>query len=306
MLIRYWVGLAAVVLTSCVTGGPVQSISAAQPRTQIVLLGTGTPRPDPAASGPATAVVVGSRLFLFDAGAGVMRRLAAAKLPIDGAEAVFITHLHTDHTLGYPDLIFTTWEMRRHQPLQVYGPPGLQNMTNHLLSAYSEDIHVRTTGLERLSLENLRVETHEITAGVAYEHDGVRVTAFEVHHGAWQTAFGYHIQTPDRNIVISGDTAPNEALIQEATGCDVLIHEVYSARKLMPETRPGGELWPEYMHGSHTSDVELGEIAARTHPKLLILDHIVRMGATDSQLLAGVRQGGFGGRVVVGHDLERY
>src|SRR6476660_9875686 len=118
-------------------------------QTQIILLGTGTPYPDPHASGPATAVVVGKRVFLFDAGVGVMRRMNAAGLPISGPEAVFITHLHSDHTLGYDDLILTSWIMRRVSPLQVYGPRGLQRMTNFLLAAYSEDIEIRTHGLER-------------------------------------------------------------------------------------------------------------------------------------------------------------
>src|SRR5882762_415047 len=113
-----------------------------QSQTQIILLGTGTPYPDPNASGPATAVVVGKRVFLFDAGAGVMRRMNAAGLPISGPEAVFITHLHSDHTLGYPDLILTSWIMRRASPLPVYGPHGLQRMTAHLIAAYAQDIHV--------------------------------------------------------------------------------------------------------------------------------------------------------------------
>jgi ribonuclease BN (tRNA processing enzyme) len=118
------------------------------PTTEVILLGTGTPYPDPTASGPATAVVVGGRVFLFDAGSGVMRRLRAAKLPINGPEALFITHLHSDHTLGYADLMLTSWVMRRRAPFPVYGPPGLQSMTDHLLAAYSEDITIRTNGLE--------------------------------------------------------------------------------------------------------------------------------------------------------------
>ena len=118
-------------------------------QTQIVLLGTGTPYPDPHAFGPATAVVVGKRVFLFDAGAGVMRQVNAAGLPLTGPEATFITHLHSDHTLGYPDLILTSWIMQRQKPLEVYGPVGLRRMTNHLLAAFSEDIEVRTRGLER-------------------------------------------------------------------------------------------------------------------------------------------------------------
>jgi ribonuclease BN (tRNA processing enzyme) len=282
-----------------------ENVAAAQ-RTEIVLLGTGTPYPDPNASGPATAVVVGKRVFLFDAGAGVMRRVNAAGLPISGAEAVFITHLHSDHTLGYPDLILTSWIMRRTSPLAVYGPHGLRRMTRHLIAAYSEDIRIRTVGLEREVAGGYRVNVHEIRAGVVYERDGVRVTAIRVPHGSWKEAYAYRIDTPDRSIVISGDTRPSEALVRASRGVDVLVHEVYSPINLAAEDRPGGKYWPQYMREFHTSDVELGALAARIKPKLLVLTHIILFGTTNEDLLAGVRKGGFTGRVVVGKDLERY
>lgn len=275
-------------------------------QTQIILLGTGTPYPDPNASGPATAVVVSKRVFLFDAGTGVMRRMNAAGLPISGPEAVFITHLHSDHTLGYPDLILTSWIMRRVSPMLVYGPPGLQRMTQHLIAAYSEDIRIRTEGLEREFAGGYRVKVHEIKSGVVYERNGVRVTAIRVPHGSWKEAYAYRIDTPDRSIVISGDTRPSEALVRAARGVDVLVHEVYSPLHLAAENRPGGKYWPQYMREFHTSDVELGTLASRAKPKLLILTHIIRFGSSDDELLAGVRAGGFSGPVRVGKDLERY
>ncbi len=284
----------------------VYAQSTASPSTEVVLLGTGMPYPDPNASGPATAVVIGKRVLLFDAGPGVMRRLKAANLPINGPEALFITHLHSDHTLGYPDLILTSWVMRRATPFSVYGPRGLRRMTRHLLAAFSEDIKIRTEGLEHEVPGGYRVNVKEIRAGVVYQRDGIRVTAIRVPHGNWKEAFAYRIDTPDRSIVISGDTRPSEALIKASMGVDVLVHEVYSAAHLAPEDRPGGEDWPQYNREFHTSDVELGTIAARIKPKLLILTHIIRMGATDEELLAGVRKGGFTGRVVIGRDLDRY
>jgi len=288
------------------TSTSTSSLASHATSTQVILLGTGTPYPDPAASGPATAVVTGGRVFLFDAGAGVMRRLKAANLSINGPEALFITHLHSDHTLGYPDLILTSWVMRRSTPFPVYGPRGLRRMTGHLLAAYYEDIRIRTNGLEHEVAGGYRVSVHEIRAGVVYDRDGVRVTAITVQHGAWKDAFAYRIDTADRSIVISGDTRPSDALAKAARGVDILIHEVYSASRLGPEDRPGGEDWPRYCREYHTSDVELGRLAARIQPKLLILDHIIRMGASDEELLAGVRAGGFSGKAVIGKDLERY
>jgi ribonuclease BN (tRNA processing enzyme) len=285
-----------------------QPIDATAPAngTEIILLGTGTPYPDPNSAGPATAVVVDGRVFLFDVGAGVMRKLNAAKLPLSGPEAVFITHLHSDHTLGYADLILTSWIMRRSKPFPVFGPRGLQRMTNLLLAAYSEDIEIRTKGLEHEVPGGYQVKVHEIQVGVVYEKNGVRVTAIAVHHGTWKHAFGYRIDTPDRSIVISGDARPSEALVKAAQGVDVLIHEVYSAAGLKPEDRPGGKDWPQYCREFHTSDVELGALAARIQPKFLILDHTIRFGASDEELLAGLRTGGYVGKAVVGKDLDRF
>ena len=275
-------------------------------RTEVVLLGTGTPNPDPKSQGPATAVVSNGRVFLFDAGVGVMRQIKAAGFSISGPEAVFITHLHSDHTLGYADLILTSWVMRRRTPLKVYGPPGLRKMTDRLLSAFAEDIRIRTEGLEREIPGAYKVDVHEIRPGVAYDVDGVRITTFPVNHGSWKYAYGYRVDTPDRSIVISGDTAPSESLVAASKGIDILVHEVYSPTNLKKEDRPGGEFWPQYMREFHTSDVELGELAARIKPKLLVMTHIIRFGSSDEDLLAGVRKGGFSGPSVVGKDLDRF
>ncbi|HEV7398028.1 MAG TPA: MBL fold metallo-hydrolase [Pyrinomonadaceae bacterium] len=275
-------------------------------RTEVILLGTGTPYPDPKASGPATAVVSGGQFLLFDAGAGVMRQINAAKLPISGPQALFITHLHTDHTFGYAELVLTSWIMRRRVPIKIYGPPGLRKMSEKLLAAYAEDIRIRTEGLEREIPGAYKVDVQEIRPGVAYDVNGVRVTAFPVQHGSWKNAYGYRVDAADRSIVISGDARPSESLVSASHGVDVLVHEVYAGARLATEDRPGGEFWPQYMREFHTSDLELGELAQRINPKLLIMTHIIRMGASDEELVANIRKGGFSGNVAVGKDLDRY
>jgi ribonuclease BN (tRNA processing enzyme) len=295
-----------------------------QTTTTVVLLGTGTPRPSVTQSGPATAVVVrkdsGEQLvFLVDAGSGVERQLVGAHLPIGGVTATFITHLHSDHTLGYPDLIFTSWVMRRRAPLQVYGPHGLQNMTDHILAAWAEDINVRTEGLEHETPGGYAVNVHEIAKNVSATHEttvtpasivvydslGVRVIAIPVLHGIWKEAYGYRFDTPDRSVVISGDTRYCEELMNASMGVDVLVHEVYSSVSVKPEDRPGGGDWPEYMREFHTSDVELGKLASIAQPKLLVLTHLGRF-AVEKELKEGIRKGGFEGMVVVGKDLGEY
>lgn len=276
--------------------------------TRVILLGTGMPVPDPAAQGPATAVTVGSRIFLFDAGPGAERQLAAAGLPYrNGAlTALFLTHLHSDHTLGLPDLIFTSWVMGRRLPLRIVGPHGTRAMTDHIIAAWAEDIAVRSDGKERTAPGGYRVDVQEVSGGVVYDSAGVRITAIPVLHGSWKEAFGYRIDAPGKVIVISGDTRPDSALERASRGVDILIHEVYPAVRLKVEDRPGGASWPEYMHAFHTSDRELGALAARARPRLLVLHHIVRMGGTDAELLEGVRAGGFTGTTVIGHDLDRF
>ena len=282
---------------------------AQSPSAELVLLGTGTPVPDPAAWGPASAVIVGDRVFLVDAGAGVTRRLAAAGFPrVKDVTATFITHLHSDHTLGYPDLLFTTWIMGRRSPLVVFGPPGLREMTARIVEAWGPDIDVRVKGLERETREWLDADVREVPPGVTnvvYERDGVKVTAVEVSHGEWRS-FAYRIDTPARSITFSGDTGPSAALVAAARGTDVLVHEVYNGSRVAAESRPGGEHWPEYLRTAHTSDVELAALARQIRPGLLVLNHVLRLGGTEQEILDRIRAAGYTGRVVVGHDLDRY
>jgi ribonuclease Z len=268
------------------------------------MLGTGTPRPLPDVWGPATAVVVGERVFLVDAGVGVERRLAAAGLPIDGVTAVFISHLHSDHVLGLADLIFTSWVMGRTRPFPVYGPHGLAQMTEHLYAAFSEDIQIRTEGLEHESRDGYRIAVREIGPSVVYDSGGVRVTAFLVNHGAWREAYGYRFDSPGRSIVLSGDTRPSEELVRMATGVDILIHEVQPSDSTQHPGNRSATEWASYVRQYHTTALQLGELAARTRPKVLIVYHNGRR-ATADRILADIRRS-FSGPVAIAADLQRF
>jgi len=280
-------------------------------RTQVVFLGTGTPRPDPERSGPATAIVVNGSPYLVDFGPGVVRRAAAAfdkgvkGLAVEKLDIAFVTHLHSDHTVGYPDLIFTSWVQGRDKPLRVYGPKGIQAMTSHVLMAWQADIDIRTKGFEKRDPAGAVVEAHEIEPGVVYKDSNVTVTAFPVLHGDVPQAFGYRFDTPDRTIVISGDANPSPALIENCRKCDVLIHEAFSLDYL-PAKLPN---WVEYRSRFHTTTTQLAEIANKTEPKLLVLYHrgVRRAGGdiSDEQYLAEVRRT-YRGKVVIAHDLDIY
>lgn len=284
-----------------------QSQNAEKTKTKVVLLGTGTPRPYPERSGPATAVVVGERAYLVDFGPGVVRRAAAAaqkgtpELESTNLKIAFLTHLHSDHTAGYPDLILTPWVMGRTE-LDVYGPEGLEEMTKHVLEAWRQDIEVRTKGLEQR--QALVVRAHDVKPGVVYKDDRVTVTAFRVPHGQWPQAFGYRFDTPGKSIVISGDTSPSEEIVAHCQPCDVLIHEVYS-----PESVLGMADYKTYRAKYHTSTSELAEIANRAKPGILVVYHVSGRGPKgpipDEQLLQEIQKS-YHGKVVIGHDLEIY
>jgi ribonuclease BN (tRNA processing enzyme) len=282
--------------------------------TRIVLLGTGTPSPDPQRSGPATAIVANGTPYLIDFGPGVVRRIAAAsELGIPGLTVVnvrvaFLTHLHSDHTAGYADLILTPWSVGRGHPLEVYGPQGLAHMTDHILEAYREDIAIRRADKRVLGVpeqaEGYKVHAHEVTPGTVYEDQNVTVKAFLVNHGDVPQAFGYRIETPDRAIVISGDAAPSQSIIDSCNGCDVLIHEAYS----MMTYNAVSSSYQAYRRKHHTSSREVAEIATKARPGLLILYHRANPGGVgrpnpEQVLLAEVREL-YGGEVVIGHDLD--
>jgi ribonuclease BN (tRNA processing enzyme) len=274
-------------------------------RTQVILLGTGTPAMNPDRSGPATAIAVDDRAYLIDVGPGVVRRAAAAAAKVaavrpENLTTAFITHLHSDHTVGYPDLIFTPWVIARKDTLQVYGPRGLKAMTDHLLRAWEQDVEIRTQGLERRW--PLRVVAHDIRPGVVYTDALVKVTAFAVLHGAWKEAYGYKFETPDRTIVISGDARPSPELVRACQRCDILIHEVYS-----PESRATMPDWPTYRAQYHTSTAELADIARQSEPRLLILYHLTGSltRLPEQQYIDEVHRS-WAGNVVVGRDLDVY
>jgi ribonuclease BN (tRNA processing enzyme) len=299
----YIAGSTAPVSLRLQSPGPCRGIEA----THIVLLGTGNPAPDPNRSGPSVAIVANGTPYLVDMGPGVVRRVAAASLKgIRGLEStnikhVFVTHLHSDHTLGYPDLIFTPWVMERSEPLNVYGPKGLAAMTKHLLKAYREDIKVRTEGLEKANKTGYKVVVHEIQPGLVYKDENVVVRAFPVKHGSWHQAFGYRFETSDKTIVISGDTRPTETVVANCNGCDVLIHEVY------PESGFAGiSLDRQKYHRSfHTSAIELATIATQAKPRLLVLYHQLLFWGSEEEILGELRAN-YKGEVVSGHDLDVY
>ena len=278
----------------------------AKSQTRVVLLGTGNPGPNPDRSGPATAIIVNDTAYLIDFGPGIVRRAEAAfrdkgikALEPTKLRVVFATHLHSDHTVGYPDLIFTPWTIGRRVPLEVYGPKGIKAMTENILKAYNVDIETRTNadGNQRTFADGYKVNAYEIKPGVVYKDANVTVTAFATKHA--MESYGYRFDTADRSIVIAGDTNPIQATIDACNGCDVLIHEANTPAWLA--TRP--ESFQKFAAKFHTTTTELAELAQKAKPKLLILYHYSGLSPEEiyDEMLTH-----YPGHFAIGRDLDVY
>ncbi|HET7110497.1 MAG TPA: MBL fold metallo-hydrolase [Gemmatimonadales bacterium] len=263
----------------------------------VVMLGTGNPIPDPDRFGPATAVIADRAAYLVDAGDGVMRRWRAAQSRhlVDDVRlrrVVFITHLHSDHTQGLPELIWWLWMTDQDDPITIYGPHGTKAMIEHILAAWSEDIAIRTGDKgEFAGKPGPQVDVHEIESGVVYQDSVVAVTAFAVHHGTWPQALGYRFNTPDKVIVISGDAAPPSAIPEQCQHCDILVHE---------GGLPGAKATP-YYHEFHSIAEEIARVANAAQPRLLVLTH-QRPGVNQAGL--DIIRARYDGRVVIAGDLD--
>ncbi len=276
---------------------------------KVTLLGTGRPDPIIDRFGPATLVEAGNHTLLFDCGRGASQRLWQLKTPLSKINALFLTHLHSDHTVGIPDLWLTGWLPtpfgRRIVPLQVLGPEGTRAMMSSLKEAYSWDIRVRHDG-EGLPSSGIEVDARDITQGVVYERDGLKVTAFKVDHGGiLKPAFGYRIEYGGKSVVISGDTRPNENLVRFARNADVIIHEVIAARPELLAKSPDARR----IVGFHTSPEDAGGIFERVKPKLAVYYHVVLL-TTDPSIsppslldLVPRTRTTYSGRLEIGEDL---
>lgn len=267
--------------------------------THVILLGTGNPNPDPERSGPAVAVVSGGNVYIVDAGPGVVRRAAKAGLKMEQLKTAFITHLHSDHTLGLPDLIFTPAVTGREVGIELYGPPGLEAMTAHITAAWREDIDIRLHGGEPSQPKAYETRAHDVMPGEIYRDEAVRVIAFPVNHGTWKHAYGYRFEAKDKVIVISGDTAYSESLIAAAKDCDILVHEVF-CRKAWEKRPPA---WQAYHAAFHTLAPDLGRLAAIVKPGKLVLYHQLPTTGAEQDILQEVRTS-FHGEVIYGNDLD--
>jgi ribonuclease Z len=242
---------------------------------KVTLLGTGNPRPSVERFGPSILVEAGKEALLFDCGRGATIRLSQAGVPFSSVTALFLTHLHSDHVVGVPDLWLTGWIMGRKTPLRVWGPAGTVEMMRHLEEAYAFDVHVRRDVDEKLDAQGAVLTGKDVDEGVVYESSGVKVTAFLVDHGLVKPALGYRIDYQGHSVVLSGDTRPSDNLVKFAQGTDVLVHEVFDADAYHEVNNSLTAEQRQRVREHHTTPEEAGRIFTKVAPKLAVYSHIV-------------------------------
>jgi ribonuclease Z len=298
-----FVGLLALLI-----GATVSAQTKADSDFKVTLLGTGTPIPDPARFGPSTLVEAGNKKLLFDAGRGVPIRVRQLGFRESKIDVVFLTHYHSDHTAGIPDIWLTGWlGNSRQEPFRLIGPVGAKSLMANLESAYALDIKIRLED-EKLPPGGIATVVEEFEKdGVVYDKDGVKVIAFTVDHGAAiKPAVGYRIEYKGRAVVISGDTRYDQNVIKYGTGVDLLIHEVCIAR---PELLSNPFVQRVVDH--HTSPREAGQVFSLAKPKLAVYSHLVFLSsdkvprATVDDIVAGTRET-YDGPLQVGEDLMSF
>ena len=276
-------------------------------QTKLIVLGSGTPNPDPTRAGSAYAVVVNETPYLIDFGPGVIRRAASLSpswggkieaMNVKNFEHAFLTHIHSDHSAGLADLMLTPWIMGRDKKLNLYGPKGLERMAASTLEAYEDDINYRIYGTQPSNKIGYKFNFHLLTDGLVYKDENISVEAFSVPHGSFNDAYGFRFTSQDKVIVFSGDTGPSKTLEKFAAGADILVHEVYSNAGFLKKTKD----WQVYHQGHHTSTFEVGEIASRAKPKLLLLSHILFWGSTTDEILKET-QSTYSGEIKIAEDL---
>ncbi len=296
--------LAAAALFASVATAPAEPL-------KVTLLGTGTPTPRLSAFSASTLVEAGKQKLLFDLGRGSTMRLFQKRIPLGAIDAHFITHMHSDHVVGLPDMwlsgwIATPWASRK-SPMVIFGPKGLVAMTENLTKAFAEDIRIRMDD-EHLKPEGVAFAAKDIEAGLVYEKDGVKVTAIDVNHGdKIKPSFGYVIEYDGKKVVLSGDTKYDERVANAAKGADLLIHEICIIQPDLAKS------FPSYreIEDHHTSPEEAGKIFTLAGAKLSVYSHIVfatqppQPDVPDADLIARTRTS-YSGPLVVGRDLYSF
>jgi len=296
---------------SVAVGLAATSLPAAAGPMKVTLLGTGSPVPSNVRFSQSTLIEAGNEKLVFDLGRGVTIRLAQLGIRLGDVTASFITHFHSDHLVGLPDLWLTGWLPTsfgsRKQPMTVYGPKGTVAMTKGLTAAFAEDIRIRIAD-EKLAPAGIAFDAHDISAGVVFDRGGVKVTAFATHHGDLiDPNFGYMVEYDGKKVVLSSDTTYDERIAKQAAGADLLLHEVAAIDPALLKEYPR----LEEIAAHHTSPEDAGRIFSIARPKLAAYTHIIVLKANApldvpaDEVVSRTRKT-YDGPLALGEDLMQF
>ncbi len=280
------------------------------PPLRVTLLGTGNPRPIPGRSGPAILVEAATMpptRILVDAGRGAAERLftVGGRELLSGIDLVLLTHLHSDHVVGLPDVWLTGWLFGRSRAFALKGPEGTAALMSYLEKAFEFDVKTRRDLDERLPGAGAAVDAHDVPPDATFkasEISEVKVTPFLVDHGPVKPAYGYRIDYGGKSVVLSGDTRYSENLIAHAKGCDVLVHEVVAPDVERRASVMRDPAVTQRIIEHHTTPEDAGRVFAAVKPKLAVYSHIVPSVTTAKDLEAPTRKT-YSGPLLVGEDL---
>jgi ribonuclease Z len=278
---------------------------------KVTLLGTGTPQLNPRRMSYSTLIEAGDEVLLFDAGRAAMLQAKKSGADLKKLNKLFLTHLHSDHVVGIPDVWLTGFlaPSFRATPMNVWGPKGVDNLTAGLRQAYDVDVNLRIAQYGGKRAAGMEFETTTVHDGYVYESNGVRVTAFEVQHTGPDTAYGYKIEYKGRSVVLSGDTIYNQNVVKQADGADLLVHQVgYAPKEAVEQNKVVARII-----ALHTQPEQVAEILKAAKPKLAVLSHIVVFSpkgpdlssAGEEEMMKVIRQH-YSGPVTLGQDLMAF
>ncbi len=276
----------------------------------VTLLGTGCPVVSTERYGPAQLVGHGATRVLVDCGSGVTQRLLAAGCPGRALDALFLTHLHSDHIVDLFQLVISSWHQGRDRPQRVFGPPGTRAYADGLMKLWQPELQQRIAHERRPSTAALELEVTEIAGATRHVVGDLAVEVVEVDHKPVRHAFGFVFSPADDaangpggpRIALSGDTRRSPALIAAARGADILVHEVFVHREMPVVEGVRSAETVANVAGYHTLSSEVGRIAAEAGVGCLVLTHFVPPAADRDLLLAEVARN-FTGPVVLAEDL---
>jgi len=280
----------------------------------VLLCGTGSPLPDKTRGGPCTLIAAGDKYYLVDTGLDTARDLILWRVPLQNIAGVLLTHFHSDHIGDLGEVKLQTWVAGRKTQLAVYGPPGVERVVNGFNEAYALDDGYRTKhhGAALLPPDIAAMTPHAVMPGTVLDQDGLKITAFKVHHEPANPAYAYRFDFHGRSIVVSGDTAPDEDLFRANQNVDIMVHEALSPEMvgvmheaLIAADHPRQAKIFHDIPGYHTSPLDAARLATKYRVRALVFTHLIPILPNvfaEKLFLRGVSDVRPGCCTILGHD----